>query len=698
MGCSQSSVGPSDSHYVYQDRSHLLKPVMKKEVRLLDSEWLKTWFRNRRPGDAPLKQCDKLPEDAFINVDRLSAEGRQRLKIVSISYCWLSEGHPDPDSYHVETVVQMMDSFRRSTYENTHGSYGFVDEWHGGEKSDWRDAGFCFGCGEPDDVGPAIFWDYFSVPSAKASEDMSIWAAHLTTIKWMLSYLPPDQPKKPAYTDEKGVEHKSKVRAGHGESGWTFYEKRAAEFCTKPGDLLAVTAEVRDVLVGQKKRVAAGKKVSHGSNRSAGVSHGLKSDSEKKQIKTRKRSNHLKKVSASTKKQGGKKETEAGHFHHLHETKELERHQKHDVSAHDYSHAGSYLQLVFDTLEADREIPMPPDAFAKELETKHFYDIANAAESRAMIIRNYGQMFKCFVADATHLDFGGLNFESHEARHLLDLIGKHCKVGVLKEIDLHTNEVAFSLGEIASALSKHRLHKLDLSGNLSVTGNLTDLHIQSEHLRCLNLTHTAVKGDIKYISSWKGLHELNIVGTDIGGGINSLQEMKLTVLGCSDSKIQGSFSDLKTPSNISHLTTLLLDDTETAGLLKDLQALKHLKVLHLSGAGVEGNFKDITPLEHLEDLVLHETSVTGALKDISVHVSSTHELKHLERLDISGTDIVGDIKQLAHDADMSKVRFTMPIKHLNVMGTKIENADEGSLLRLFGGQLDVKESHFPNKK
>ena len=692
MGCSSSSaVGIHDTHYIYVNRDHLLKPVLENQVRLLDPAWLVTWFKNKRPDDPPLSRCEDLNEKAFLDVNKLDHDQRQKLKIISVSYCWLAEDHPDPDCYHAETLVKMIECFQRSNYNNTHGSYGFVDEWHGGEKSDWQDAGFCFGLGEGGKF--AIFWDFFSVPSTKdATEDMSIWQAHETTIKWVLSYLPPGIPKLPAYTDDKGIEHMSSIRAKHGESGWTFYEKRAAEFCTKPGDLLIVGSDARDVLTGHKPRAASGKKDT-GSSRKGGVSHGLKSEAEKKQLKTKKRSNHLKKMSTSSKKQG--KEPAALPHHQLHTAGELERHKAHDVAHHDYSHAGSYLQLVFDTLEENRELPMPPHVFEKELEKKRFHG-KNVAETKALIIKNYNEMFKRFVSNASHLDFGGLNFESHEARHLLELVEKHCKMGVLHTIDLHTNEIALSLKEIAGALQKHRLHKLDLSGNLSVTGNLKDLRIQAPHLKTLDVTHTSAKGDIKDLRDWKKLGDIHAVGTDIGGDLSSITEMHLSALGLSDTKVTGQFSDLQSVPNIAHLKTLLLDDTGVVGNLVDLQVLKHLEVLHLSGSGVEGNFEDVVPLEHLTDLVLHETSVTGALRDISKHVSSTHEMKKLTRLDISGTKVEGDAAKIVNDINKARVHFTMPLVYINLLGTKVENLDNASLMRMFP-KLDLKTCHFKSK-
>ena len=331
MGCNQSI---HDSHNPYYDKTHLMEPILANKVRLLDPDYLTTWFENRRADDPPLPGFQELPEQAFLKLGQLSPAQKQKLKIITISYCWLSAEHPDPNSYHVETVVKLLESFRRSSYENTHGSYGYVDEWHGGDKADWREAGYCFGAGNNEPVG--IFWDWCSIPatlSSIASENSSLWTTHRETIVWMLSYMPPNQPKLP------GEKH---VRAGHApsdrQSGWAFYERHSAAFCTRPGDFLNITKEVRDVLCGEATRSKGGVKKAISSG---GVSHTLKA----KEIKTKKRSNHLKKAVA--KKANAKK---SQNEHQLHKTEELERHQKHDVHKHDYSHAGSYLQLVFDTM------------------------------------------------------------------------------------------------------------------------------------------------------------------------------------------------------------------------------------------------------------------------------------------------------------------------------------------------------------
>lgn len=258
--------------------------------------------------------------------------------------------------------------------------------------------------------------------------------------------------------------------------------------------------------------------------------------------------------------------------------------------------------LFTDTKDAHREMPLPPEQFNKELERKTFY--SDTEKAKVIIKSNYGETFAALVANATHLDFGGLCFDEHESRHLLELLSNHCKMSVLQTVDLNTNEITFSLAELGKALTKHRLKTLDLHGNTHITGRLEDLRTAKNHINSLNITHTKAGGDLKTLQDWKQIHELFCVGTNINGDLSHLKNPSFTILSLSDTKISGSFRELE---RYLHLKVLLLDDTNCSGSLSDLVSLQHLEVLHLSGSNVEGVLKDAMRISNLTDLVLHES-------------------------------------------------------------------------------------------
>ena len=100
-----------------------------------------------------------------------------------------------------------------------------------------------------------------------------------------------------------GITHAIGKRPGFDDSAWTFFERHVAAICSRPGDLLNVSLEVRDVLVGNAKRGKAKKA-------SGGMDKALSAKRASHAIKTKRKGNHLKKT--TTKVQEKKKKKKGG--------------------------------------------------------------------------------------------------------------------------------------------------------------------------------------------------------------------------------------------------------------------------------------------------------------------------------------------------------------------------------------------------
>jgi len=90
-----------------QDGAPIEKLLLSGAVRLLDAAWLIKYARRLRP----LPPRQRLPEAAFVTVAQLQGAMphlSENLRIVVLSYAWLTPAHPDPNAYTLQKLAQLL--------------------------------------------------------------------------------------------------------------------------------------------------------------------------------------------------------------------------------------------------------------------------------------------------------------------------------------------------------------------------------------------------------------------------------------------------------------------------------------------------------------------------------------------------------------------------------------------------------------
>ncbi|CAK0813497.1 unnamed protein product, partial [Prorocentrum cordatum] len=196
-----------------------------------------TWLLQQQRGTV-LKRRQELPEEAFVSADELravwEAGGRggkdQVAPIVTISFCWDSREHPDPNGVQLSLVIDTLETERRK-YSKAKGDFKGFSEM--GIFWDWpsllqgdpikaeeaRAAALRQGKTEEDAQEAAD--KAKRTPAEKAAfkhgleETMDLWYAHQATTVLLLTQHP----------RERG----SARECGYDQSGWTTYERCSAE-------------------------------------------------------------------------------------------------------------------------------------------------------------------------------------------------------------------------------------------------------------------------------------------------------------------------------------------------------------------------------------------------------------------------------------------------------------------------------------
>ena len=218
----------------FVDMDPLISAVSKKRVRLLNPDFIH--FLKKNGQTLPPRQL--IPERAFVNVDKMSPEDLDKLKIVSVSFNRESPNHtrhPDPDGYHLSMLSALLKKFCTGHYssgfeegkdapdhvikrleKSKKGKRKYVDKpahivSTRGKYFDRKqglllkeqlwDRGFCFGAGGGQIVGIFIDWcclyqDYpmgsRTVQETRAFklglDHIESWYASRHTTVWMLNY------------------------------------------------------------------------------------------------------------------------------------------------------------------------------------------------------------------------------------------------------------------------------------------------------------------------------------------------------------------------------------------------------------------------------------------------------------------------------------------------------------------------------
>ena len=154
----------SAAYAQYTDIGTLATIARRRDVRLLRPQYV---IEKAAKGEA-LPKCQDLPEEAFLDVVALSEAEVHTLSVVSVSYCWLTGDHPDPNCYHLQTLAAVLRRFVNGSFDTAADEYRIPSLGQSSiitRKNTLKERGCCFGAGDGRPVG--IFMDWCSVPQDK---------------------------------------------------------------------------------------------------------------------------------------------------------------------------------------------------------------------------------------------------------------------------------------------------------------------------------------------------------------------------------------------------------------------------------------------------------------------------------------------------------------------------------------------------
>ena len=166
----------SESCKRYQTPDEVWAALMTGDVQLIRMTWLIRRYQKGLMKWLPRRQ--DLPASAFVSVEELQelyGAGNEHnvLPIIAISYCWLTQGHPDPDGDQLMTIAQAFMSERPK-----YAAFGFKEM--------------------------GVFWDWMSL----YQRDNRLWKPFMAR-----SDLQPEQlAQKEAYLSSRSDEEDASVR------------------------------------------------------------------------------------------------------------------------------------------------------------------------------------------------------------------------------------------------------------------------------------------------------------------------------------------------------------------------------------------------------------------------------------------------------------------------------------------------------
>lgn len=160
----------------YTDWRSMRRVLASGDVVLIRGDFVEHKWRS----GSPLPRRQQLPARAAWDVDELFACVEDETQVppvfLALSYGWITEEHPDPQGFHLQTFAPLLRHFAQ------HHHVG-VDK-------------------------VALFIDWCSLPQhprsnsdlavyRRAVHDVDLWYAHMHTNVWLLSQLPEQQAKRP---------------------------------------------------------------------------------------------------------------------------------------------------------------------------------------------------------------------------------------------------------------------------------------------------------------------------------------------------------------------------------------------------------------------------------------------------------------------------------------------------------------------
>ena len=141
---------------MFTDPQYLLNMVRREEVGLLKSGWVMDRFFK---GEEALPNRQNAPADTFWSVEEVDSMGEDGLIIISVSYCWISKDHPDPEPrrYHLETIANLLKILMTSSKAQADRAYETMRE-QTAFVSELTARGALFGAGDGTAVGMFLDW------------------------------------------------------------------------------------------------------------------------------------------------------------------------------------------------------------------------------------------------------------------------------------------------------------------------------------------------------------------------------------------------------------------------------------------------------------------------------------------------------------------------------------------------------------
>ena len=156
---------------------------------------------------------------------------------------------------------------------------------------------------------------------------------------------------------------------------------------------------------------------------------------------------------------------------------------------------------------------------------------------------------------------------------------------------------------------------------------------QQGHVTGLYLENNGLKGDIRDLSVFTSLTNLNLGINELTGPVPELSHLTgLSSLSLQRNQLTGGLPNL---SVFANLRSLYLDHNQLTGPIPDLSGLAGLTALNLSGNKLTGPIPDLKALTDLRTLDLGSNQLTGSVPELCSFAGLTHV--NLGNNQLSGT-------------------------------------------------------------
>jgi hypothetical protein len=505
------------NEYTEVDTIIRLLRLPNKPVRLARPRFFQRCLEKKEPMGCR----QEIPDVAFLDTDKYTDdELRARLDVVAISYARLDPGHPDPNMFHLETIVKMLNCFTKGTEAKAKGYYRPQPYTSRYSAAQLKRMGYRMGAGDGERI-VGVFMDWVSIyqdhprsrrgpavqqtpkereASAAALENISVWYAHRRTVVWVLNYLPKDLPPWPERTDARGTVHPAAPRPAVDESGWPTLERRLAAFLTMPGDLLNVTLAKRETFLMKEVQPAR---------------------------------------------------------------VDIDNPDTDDMSVARAIAREDYVQLCITMMDRERGLPCLPGEFNDLIRTKRFTnDEPETGDRDVVAIPEYKRVFDTVIATAEVLSFADFGVGSEDALWFLQRVVRKGNCKDVRVFDMSNNKFGLSTpawgevlpegmpalerfmlsncgstnGDVAEFAGLSNLQELRLDGT-RVSGDVAGFR-ELKRLTKLYVNDTEVFGDLEAFGGLTDLEELVIATTKIGGNLSSLIPLKkLKAIVCCFTKV-----------------------------------------------------------------------------------------------------------------------------------------------------------------